>query len=271
MKSIKTFFILLLVMPGISLAGSNAQTEARFEPERIIKFAKDVEKYAAAQGAHAFIISRVGRPEKDLPRGIQYTHTAVAIYSNIVLDSGETVRGYAIHNLYQQSDKPGKSQLITDYPVDFFWGAQALKAGIIIPTPEIQHRLIGLIEQGKNAELHNSNYSVIANPFNQKFQNCTEHTLDLLNAAIYQTLDVAKIKANTRAYFKPQTVHTSRMKLMFGSWLMDDITTGDHKGKIATTTFNSIHQYLAQYELTQHAVAVLENGETQKLSNKRDI
>lgn len=265
MRSVKYFFVIIFVLPVLAFAGSNNSAKATFAPERIIKFAKDVEKYAAAQGAHAFIISRVGRPEKDLPKGIRYTHTAVAIYSDISLNTGETVRGYAIHNLYQSGDRPDKSQLVTDYPVDFFWGAQALKAGIIIPTPDIQQRLITLIEQGKNRELHNTKYSVIANPFNQQFQNCTEHTLDLLNAAIYQTMDVAKIKANTRAYFTPQRVYTSRVKLMFGSWLMDDVTTRDHTGKIATTTFTSIHQYLTQYELAQHAVSLLEDGKTQTL------
>ncbi len=176
MKAIIILFIVTTMLPGWAIAGSNSTAEAKFAPERIVKFAKNVEKYAASQGAHAFIISRVGRAEKDLPRGIRYTHTAVAVYSNITLDSGEVVRGYAIHNLYQKSDKPEKSQLITDYPVDFFWGAQALKAGIIIPTPEIQQRLIDLIASGENAKLHNDNYSVIANPFNQQFQNCTEHT-----------------------------------------------------------------------------------------------
>lgn len=265
MRTFKFVLILTLFISGLSWAGSNRDAEATFSPERIIKFAKDVEKYAAAQGAHAFIISRIGRPEADLPKGIHFTHTAVAVYSNITLDSGEVVRGYAIHNLYQQNDKPEQSQLIMDYPVDFFWGAQALKAGIVIPTPDIQQRLIKLIEQGKNKDLHNNRYSVIANPFNQQFQNCTEHTLDMLNAAIYQTTDIKKIKANTRAYFAPQRVHTSRFKLMFGSWLMDEVTTRDHKGKIATTTFMSIHRYLDQYELASHAVTLTEDGKAQAL------
>lgn len=265
MRTSKLFLIIFLLISATSWAGSNRHAEAGFEPERIIKFAKDVEKYAAAQGAHAFIIGRVGRPEADLPKGIHFTHTAVAVYSNITLNSGETVRGYAIHNLYQQSEKPEKSQLTMDYPVDFFWGAKALKAGIVIPTPEIQQRLISLIEQGKNKELHNSDYSVIANPFNGQFQNCTEHTLDMLNAAIYQTTDVKKIKANTRAYFTPQRVHTSRFKLMFGSWLMDDVTTRDHKGKIATTTFMSINRYLEQFDLATHSVTLMEGGKIQVL------
>jgi hypothetical protein len=41
----------------------------------------------------------------------------------------------------------------------------------------------------------------LANPFNIQFQNCTEFTLDLINAAIYQTKDIAQLKANAKAYF----------------------------------------------------------------------
>lgn len=261
----KIIFILMTLFCVPTWAGSQANKQALVEPRKIVKFAKDVEKYAAAKGARAFIIARVGRPQKDLPKGIHYTHTAIAVYSNIQLASGETAQGYAIHNLYQVDGKPNKSQLVQDYPVDFFWGAQTLKAGIIIPSDDIQTRLIELIASGKNADLHNPNYSVIANPMNSQLQNCTEHTLDLVNAAIYQSTNIEKLKANTRAHYTPQRVRTSRFKLMFGSMLMDDVTTKDHKGKIATATFGSINKYLDQYELVQHGVTLYADGATVNL------
>jgi hypothetical protein len=261
----KIVCVLIALFCTSTWAGSQANKQSLIEPEKIVKFAKDVEKYAAAKGARAFIIARVGRPEKDLPKGIHYTHTAVAIYSNIQLTSGDMAKGYAIHNLYQVDGQSNKSQLVQDYPVDFFWGAQTLKAGIIIPSDEIQTRLIELVANGKNIELHNPKYSVIANPMNSQFQNCTEHTLDMINAAIYQSTNIEKIKANTRAHYTAQRVRTSRFKLMFGSMLMDDVTTKDHKGKIATATFGSIHKYLDQYQLAQHGVTFYANGETSTL------
>jgi hypothetical protein len=255
-------FVLLALFCFPTWAGSQADKQAVIAPEKIVKFAKDVEKYAAAQGARAFIIARVGRPEKELPKGIHYTHTAVAVYSDIQLDNGETAQGYAIHNLYQVDGKSNRSQLVQDYPVDFFWGAQSLKAGIIIPSDEIQTRIIDLIANGKNVDLHNPKYSVIANPMNGQLQNCTEHTLDIINAAIYQTTDIEKLKANTRAHYTAQRVRTNRFKLMFGSVLMDDVTTKDHKGKIATATFGSIHNYLDRYQLAQHGVSFYADGAT---------
>lgn len=259
---VSRLFILLALFSLPTWAGSQANAPVVLAPEKIVKFAKDVEKYAASKGARAFIIARVGRPESDLPKGVHFTHTAIAVYSNIQLDSGEFVQGYAIHNLYQLDGKPNRSQLVQDYPVDFFWGAKSLKAGIIIPSDEIQTQLIKLIASGENTKLHNPNYSVIANPMNSQLQNCTEHTLDMLNAAIYQTTNVLKLKANTRAYFTAQQLKTSRFKLALGSIFMDEITTKDHPGKIATATFGSIHKYLDHYQLSQYGVTLNEDGDT---------
>ena len=249
----------------VTYAGSTQTTETKLNPNDIVSFAKGVEKYAATKGARAFIIARVGRPVKDLPRGIEFTHTAVALYSSIKLADGKSVTGYAIHNLYQNAKQIGKSSLIIDYPVDFFWGVNELKAGIIIPTPELQQRLITTIASGKNQTLHNSNYSVIANPFTSRYQNCTEYTLDLVNAAIYQTTNKEKLKLNAKAHFTPQQVHTNPFKLMLGNIMMDDVSTKDHKGKVYTATFTTIARYLQQNNLVNETVVFNQNGKVRQL------
>lgn len=251
--------VLIIMWVGQVSAGSQQNTEIQHKAEDVVSFAKGVERYAAAKGARAFILARVGRPVDDLPKGIFYTHTAIAVYSAITLDDGSVVNGYAIHNLYQDAGDKSRSSLITDYPVDFFWGAHELKAGIVIPTAEIQQQLITLISTGDNHKLHNPKYTVLASPFNSLYQNCTEHTLDMLNAAIYETTNVAQLKANAQAHFQAQRVHTSRFKLMLGSALMKDVTTRDHKGKVRTATFMSIAKYLQKYDLATHAVRLDED------------
>lgn len=256
-----TGFCLLSILCGWQQAHAGSQQNANIQhaPEKIADFSKGIERYAAAQGARAFIIARVGRPVKDLPKGIFYTHTAVAIYSAIQLSNGDTVNGYAIHNLYQQPDDKGRSQLVTDYPVDFFWGAYELKAGLIIPTPEVQQSLVNLVSTNKHLKLHNPKYSVLANPFNNDYQNCTEFTLDMLNASIYSTLEIPQLKANAKAHFMPQRIRTNRFKLFLGAALMDDITTQDHSGRVHTATFTSIARYLQKYGLAKQVVMIKED------------
>lgn len=265
MKLIKRLSISVLILIATTqsvLAGSTQEAENKHPVEDVMTFAKQVEKYAANKGARAFIIARVGQPEKDLPKGIKFTHTAIAVYSEIKLNSGETVFGYAIHNLYQNSKDLNESQIITDYPVDFFWGVESLKAGIIIPNEKLQQRIVETIASNKHKQLHNPNYSLVANPFNSEYQNCTEHTLDVINASVYQTTDIKRLKTNAKNYFKPQRVYTSGFKLAMGNWFAAGVHTDDHNGRVKTATFTTIARYLEQNKLMQSAtVAEFENGE----------
>jgi hypothetical protein len=260
----KISLLLLIWITPTTFAGSGASKEATLDPEEIIKFAKDVEKYAASKGARAFIISRLGTPKAELPKGINFTHTAVAVYSTIQLSDGKTVQGYAIHNLYQDSEDSNASSIIIDYPVDFFWSAFELKAGIIIPTPELQQLLLDNIANSKHLSLHNPNYSLLSNPFNSKYQNCTEYILDVINASIYQTTDIQQLKKNTQAHFKPKRIKRS-LKLLLGRILKDDLTTKDHGRKIYTTTFSTIGNYLQDNNLASSLIVFQKDGTIDKL------
>jgi hypothetical protein len=254
--------VLLTANANHALAGSQQHGKASFSPEAIAIFSKEVENYAASQGARAFIIARRGRPIEDMPKGIRFTHTAIAIYSNIQLENGETVKGYAIHNLYQDADKQDVSHLVTDYPVDFFWSAYVLEAGLIIPSIPVQQALISMYSEDKARLLHNPRYSVVANPFNSERQNCTEYTLDVLNAAVYSTTDTAQLKANAKAHFTPQKVNMSRAKLGLASMFSDGVTLSDHGRNVETTTFGSLARYMQKYDLSEKAVIFASNGET---------
>jgi len=230
-------------------AGSQQSVPPKHKPENIISFAKQVERYAAKHHARAFVISRLGQPAKNLPKGIDFTHTAIAVYSSITLSDGSQVPGYAIYNLYQKESNPKRSEIIMDYPVDFFWGVHELKAGILIPSEDLQTRLIEAIQLGFHTRLHNPKYSLISNPFNNKYQNCTEHTLNVLNAAIYQTDDMRAIKATVKRHFEPYRLKVSPVKLALGSLFSDGVRTSDHGSKTYTTTFTSIVDYLKTNDL----------------------
>ncbi len=262
MKIVQKICVIVIALTSNALwAGSNAGGEAQFSPDEISRFAKQVEKYAAAQGARAFIIGRVGRPPEELPKGVEFTHTAVAIYSAINLPDGTVAKGYAIHNLYQTAQKKDISELVTDYPLDFFWGAHQLRAGIIIPSADLQQRLVEAYANGVQHQVHVPNYSVLANPYNADFQNCTEHTLDVINAAIYQTTNYEQLKANTKAHFTAQPMKINGMKLFLGKMVMDDVKTSDHSSAVVTATMGSIGHYLAANHLLSQAVIVEQDGQ----------
>jgi hypothetical protein len=241
---------------GLSSNSSQAGDEAHFKPEQIIQFSKKVEKTLAAKGARVAILARMGRPASELPEGMHYTHAAFAVYSEITTSDGRKVPGYAIYNEYQRNDHPDTSELIQDYPVDFFSGVAVLEAGIIVPSAELQKRLLEVIASPTYAALHDSHYSAIANPYTLGKQNCTEFVLDVINAAIYQTSDIKTIKANEKSYFVAQPVNVSPFKLMLGSMFSSEVSMSDQPGSPVTATFERIRDYLKKYDVGSEVLTV---------------
>lgn len=249
----KIVFALLLlqtfsISQAASFSSSSAHAEPHFTAEQIIGFAKKVERTLAAEGARVAILARMGRPLSEMPEGMHFTHVAFAVYSNITLADGSTAPGYAIYNLYQKDDRPDVSGLVQDFPVDFFAGVAQLEAGVLIPSAELQQRLLMVIGSPAYASLHDPHYSLIANPYTVGRQNCTEFVLDVVNAAIYQTSDIKVIKTNTKAYFKAQPVNVNPFKLLLGSMFSAEVSTADQKGKPVTATFEKIAEYLQTYD-----------------------
>jgi len=258
---IKIFLLLLFFYSHVSVhatsfSGSSANAKPQFPTEKISTFSKKVEQKLAQEGVRVAILARMGRPLSEMPEGMHFTHVAFAVYSNITLADGSTVPGYAIYNLYQKNDHPNISDLIQDYPVDFFSGVAELEAGILIPSPELQQRLLTVIASPTYSLLHQPRYSVIANPYTIELQNCTEFVLDVINAAIYQTSDIKLIKANTKVYFKAQTVKVNPFKLMLGSMFSAEVSTSDQRGTPVTATFEKISEYLQRYDTGSRVLTV---------------
>ena len=234
--------------PGFSSASSGGGETTNFKAEEIITFAKKVERTLASKGAHVAILARMGRPLSEMPRGMRFTHVAFVVYSQIQTADGRSLPGYAIHNLYQYDDKPNTSRLVIDYPVEFFSGVAHMEAGILIPSAELQQRLVKLIASPAYASLHEPRYSVIANPFNEGRQNCTEIVLDVINSAIYQTANVKQLKQVAQKYFVAQPVEVNPFKLLLGSVFSAEVATSDHPSKPVTATFERISDYLLKYD-----------------------
>lgn len=233
---------------GFSADSRQAGVPSRFSAEQIIGFAKKVQKVLADKGARVAIIARMGRPPSELPEGMHFTHAAFAVYSEITTSDGRKVPGYAIYNLYQNSQQPDTSSLVQDYPVDFFAGVAKLEAGVIIPSDELQDRLLNTIFSPAYAKLHEPKYSAIANPYTIDRQNCTEFVLDVVFSAIYEIDDPAKIKRAEKQYYVAQKVNVNPLKLMFGSMFSKEVALSDHEGAPETVTFESIARFLQKYD-----------------------
>jgi len=252
MRRILILFILSTCFPvyaaNFSGNGSTGSDPIHFKAEQIIGLAKKVEKTLASKGARVAIIGRIGRPASEMPEGMHYTHAAFAVYSDITTSDNRHVNGYATFNEYQNDEHPDSSSLVQDYPVDFFAGVSELEAGIIIPSAELQKRLLEVIASPTYKALHDPHYSAIANPYTLGRQNCTEFVLDIVNAAIYQTDDIHIIKANEKAFFIAQPVNINPLKLMLGAMFSAEVSISDQEGTPVTATFEKIGEYIKKYD-----------------------
>lgn len=132
---------------------------------------------------------------------------------------------------------------------DFLARAHRLDVGVIIPDVRLQKKLLKVIASPTYSALHNPQYSVLSNPRTGQFQNCTEHTLDVIIASIYDTKSKPQIKANIAAHFQPQHIRLGGMKRTLASASSKAMTTDDHGPKVATATFGSISRFMSAHKL----------------------
>ncbi len=236
-------------------SGLSGQAPApHYTPAEAAIFAKQIERNLAAKNARVALVFRAGKPRDQLRDGIAYTHGAIWIYGDITGGDGKVYKGYASYNLYQGDGKTApldQSYLAQDFPIDFISGNQADDAGIIIPSPEMQRRILALVASPTYQKLHIPSYSLVSNPYTAAHQNCTEFLLDIIASAAWQTDDYAQIKADLTAYFKPTIVHANIFERTFGPMVNPRLKMDDQPGEIETTTYESIAAFMTDNQLLQ--------------------
>ncbi|MBW8880910.1 MAG: DUF2145 domain-containing protein [Asticcacaulis sp.] len=231
---------------------SNATTKRHFTAPQAAAFAKQIEYDLAAKGVHVAIVFRTGRSRDNLPKGIAYTHGAFWVYGDIRGGDGKTYKGYAAYNLYQGDGETlpkDRSYLAQDFPIDFVSGSQADDVAVIIPSPEMQRRIAAVIASPGYDRLHVDDYSLVSNPFDARYQNCTEFVLDVVAAAAWQTSDYPQIKANLAAHFTPTVIHANVFERIFGPMVDPRLKMDDQDGEIVTATYESIAAFMKDNHL----------------------
>jgi len=260
-------FVALQFSNSVRADSSAGTGKSSYSPEVITGFARTVEQALASRGARVVILARQGRPDRELPEGIKFTHTGFAVYSEITLANGSTVPGYAIYNLYRDANNLAHSALVRDFPMDFFRNVATLRAGVIIPSAPVQRLLLKFIATEKYQAIHNAHYSLMSNPLDGASQNCTEFTLDVINAVVYDTTDRAQLKLDAERYFAPQLIPISRATLTVASLFRRELDLSDHDGPVATATFETLAAYMAKYKLSSTSFIVTSGGIVEEMAS----
>ncbi len=229
---------------------------AHFTPKETAAFSKQVERDLAGRGARVAMVFRTGRPRDKLPKGIAYTHGAFWVYRDITTADGTVSHGYAVYNLYAGDGKAWKadeSRLVQDFPIDFVSGSAVDDVAVIVPSPEMQRRILGVIDSPAYTRLHNPSYSLIANPLRPQHQNCNSFMLDVVGSAAWSTADPAQLRADEAAHFTPTVVEASGAMRLFGPMLDHRLKTDDQSGPLKTATYESMAAFMRDNGLLEAA------------------
>ena len=253
--------VLLLQTSALAVADgiSTSAAAAHLTPRQAAAFSKQIEDDLGARGVRVAMVFRTGRPRANLPRGISYTHGAFWVYRTIRTQDGRTLDGYAVYNLYAGDGKAwaqDRSRLVQDWPVNFTIGSAVDDVGVVVPSPEMQRRILAVIDSPRYERLHNPVYSLISNPWSGKYQNCNDFMLDVIASALWNTDDEAQIRADERAHFTPTIVQANGLMRLFGPLVDKRLKTDDQSGPIRTATYESMTQFLRDNGLLETAYSV---------------
>ena len=243
-------------LPASAQDSSVRAISQHLSAEQAAAFSKQVERDLAAKGARVAMVFRAGRMRDQLPEGIAYTHGAFWVYRDIKTADGGTIKGYAVYNLYAGNGTDWskiESRLVQDYPLDFTRGSTVDDMAVIIPSPEMQRRILAVIDSPTYQAVHNPAYSLVANPWSRKYQNCNNFMLNVIGAAIWQTDDPLQITANLKAHYEPTVVKTNAVMRLFGPIADQRLRTDDQDGTVRTATYESMAEFMRENKLLQEA------------------
>lgn len=243
-------------VPALAQDSSARAIAPHFTPEQAAAFSKQVERDLASKGARVAMVFRAGRMRDKLPEGIAYTHGAFWVYRDIQTADGKSLKGYAVYNLYAgdgQNWSKIESRLVQDFPLDFTRGSTVNDMAVIVPSPEMQRRILAVIDSPTYAKVHNPEYSLVANPWARTYQNCNNFMLNVIAAAVWETGDPNRITANLKAHYKPTVVKASGLVRFFGPIADQRLRTDDQGSTIRTATYESMAAFMAENNLLQEA------------------
>jgi len=171
-----TGFLSALLIAGGALAGQSCEPRQP-KPAEIragLELAQKVHLHLEANGARAAVIARVGRDLSEY--GLRYSHIGLA------LRDGERRRWRVLHLLNHcgRADSDLYEQGLGNFFLDDLFRFEAL---VLLPSVELQARLVEAVAQGAARGLHQPAYSLIAHPYSARYQNSNQWLLELVASA----------------------------------------------------------------------------------------
>jgi hypothetical protein len=238
------------VMLGLALAAGTAQAGRSCEHkppdalnvQRAMTLAEHTARALDASGAEVVVLARAGQ---DLGKyGLAWSHLGLAYRDG--------KRWRVVHKLNQCGSaqaavyRQGLGEFFLDDLYEY-------KAGIVVPTPAVQAKLLDTLrDNGRVTRLNTPTYSMVAYPWSQRYQQSNQWALETL--AMTQD-PAATSRERAQAWLKlqgyePTTLHLNAFTRLGARATAANIAFDDHPNekrftdRIETVTVDSVFAWL---------------------------
>jgi hypothetical protein len=217
---------------------------------RGLALAETVARRLDSSGAQVVMIARAGQ---DLSRwGLQWSHLGLAYRE--AAQAGRPAAWRIVHKLNRcGSDQAAiYRQGLAEFFLD---GLHDEKAGIVVPSPAVQARLLAVLRDDARAvALHERRYNMVAYPWAQRYQQSNQWAIETLAASMEpQATSRARAQAWLRLQgYEPTTLRVNAFTRLGARTTTAHIAFDDHpperrlSDRIDTVTVDSVFEWLAR-------------------------
>lgn len=240
------FFLAIATQSHFSFAGRSCDEEAS-DPKKIMQgmeLAHMSQLRLDTSQAELAIIARVGQ---DLSKyHLRYSHLGL-------VRRVANGRWIVLHELNQCGT--AESDLFEEGLGNFFMDSPfAFETMIIIPSTELQKRLMTVINSDQARQLHQHRYNMLAFAYSTRYQNSNQWALEVLATALAKDVNITQ-REQAQAWLKlaayqPETLHIPALTRLGARMFRANVSFDDHPmdrrmaGLIDTVTVESIAKFL---------------------------
>jgi len=210
--------------------------------QRSMELAQHTAQKLDQSGAQVVALARIGQNLSEY--GVRYSHFGLAYRDN--------GRWRVVHKLNQCGTahaavyRQGLGEFFLDDLYEY-------EAAVVIPTPEIQARLLPVLrDNARLAQLNTPSYSMVAYPWAQTYQQSNQWALETF--AMAQAAN-ATTRARAQAWlrlhgYEPTTLHLTAFKRLGARMVSANVAFDDHPNekrfsdRIETVTVDSVFRWL---------------------------
>lgn len=216
---------LALWIPAATWAGTACE-QRKLAPDEVRKAMQMAWKTRQFLEQGSSQVAIVGRAGADLTEhGLRYSHAGIVLREHA---SGPYLFVHLLNACGTDHSGLFDEGLVNFFLDDLF----AFEAVVIEPSAPLQRRLVQVLQSDLVNQLHTPAYSMIANPFAQRYQNSNQWLLEVLAAAL-EPEGAVKNRADAQAVlmrrgYEPDEIHIGGLQRLGAAMFRANVRFDDH-------------------------------------------